>query len=284
MSTKKKLYERFPISRRIEHWILVLSFITLAGTGLPQKYPNSPVSVAIVRALGGVENLYDIHHFMSVIVMLAVIYHLLTIAYHVFVLRSKWSMMISLQDIKDALQVLLYNLRISKSAPKMGRYTFDEKFEYWAFVWGYSIMGITGFIMWNPITATRYLPGEFVPAAKAAHGGEAVLAVLAILVWHMYHVGIRRSAKLMVTGMQTEEEMQDEHPLELEEIKSGVANRRPDAQTIRKRQLVFFPVAALMTILMLTGVYRYITAEETALTTISPISTTAESPIQNPQP
>jgi hypothetical protein len=160
----------------------------------------------------------------------------------------------------------------------MGRYTFDEKFEYWAFVWGYSIMGITGFIMWNPITATRYVPGEFVPAAKAAHGGEAVLAVLAILVWHMYHVGIKRSAKLMVTGKQTEEEMLDEHPLELEAIKAGLADRRPDPATLRKRQMIFFPVAALLTILMLTGVYKYITAEETALTTIPPISTTAESP------
>jgi hypothetical protein len=143
-------------------------------------------------------------------------------------------------------------------------------------------MGITGFIMWNPITATKYIPGEFVPAAKAAHGGEAVLAVLAILVWHMYHVGIKRSAKLMFSGMQTEEEMADEHPLELEEIKAGLADRRPDPVTLRKRQLVFFPVAALMTVIMLTGVYKYITTEETALTTIPPISTTVESPVQTP--
>ena len=69
MSAKPKTYERFSLARRIEHWILVLSFVTLAGTGLPQKYPNSPISVFIVRALGGVENLYDIHHFMSVFVL-----------------------------------------------------------------------------------------------------------------------------------------------------------------------------------------------------------------------
>lgn len=284
MSAKPKTYERFPLARRIEHWVLVLTFVILAATGLPQKYPNSPISIFIVRALGGVENLYDIHHFMSVIVMLAVIYHLLTIAYHVFVLRSKWSMMLSLQDLKDAFQVLLYNLRISKTPPKMGRYSFDEKFEYWAFVWGYSVMGVTGFIMWNPITATKYLPGEFVPAAKAAHGGEAVLAVLAILIWHMYHVGVRRSAKLMVTGLQTEEEMKHEHPLELDAIKAGIADRRPDPTTLRKRQMIFFPIAALMTIVMLTGVYTYITTEETALTTIPPISTTVESPLNTPPP
>src|SRR6185503_4480443 len=245
MSAKPKAYERFPLARRIEHWILVLSFVTLAGIGLPQKYSNSPVSVFIVRALGGVENLYDIHHFMSVIVMLVVIYHLLTIAYHVFVLRSKWSMMISLQDVKDALQVLLYNLRIAKSPPKMGRYTFDEKFEYWAFVWGYSIMGITGFIMWNPITATRYLPGEFVPAAKAAHGGEAVLAVLAIIIWHMYGVNVKHYNRSIFTGKITEEEMAREHPKELEDIQAGRADRVPDAVTLRKRQRIFYPVAAI---------------------------------------
>jgi hypothetical protein len=138
--------------------------------------------------------------------------------------------------------------------------------------------------MWNPITATRFLPGEFVPAAKAAHGGEAVLAVLAILIWHMYHVRVKRMNNAMFSGTITEEEMQHEHPLELEEIKAGTADRRPDPATLRKRQMIFFPIAALMTILMLTGVYNYITTEETALTTIPPISTTVESPEQTPIP
>lgn len=179
MKSQPRTYHRFPLSRRIEHIGLMVSFITLAGTGLPQKYPSSPISLFIVRALGGIENLRSVHHFMSLLVMIAVIYHLLIMAYKVFVLRAPWTMMISLQDVKDALQALFYNVGLAKSYPKMGRYTFEEKFEYWAFVWGYTIMGITGFIMWNPITATRFLPGEFVPAAKAAHGGEAVLAVLA---------------------------------------------------------------------------------------------------------
>ena len=193
-------------------------------------------------------------------------------------------MMITLQDLKDGLQALLYNLGLAKTPPKMGRYTFEEKFEYWAFVWGYGVMGITGFIMWNPITATRYLPGEFVPAAKAAHGGEAVLAVLAILIWHLYHVRVKRMNNAMFTGTITEEEMQHDHPRELEEIKAGTADRRPDPATVRKRQMIYFPIAALLTIVMLMGVYTYITTEETALTTIPPISTTVESPAPTPIP
>ena len=102
------------------------------------------------------------------------------------------------------MQALLYNIGFAKTYPQMGRYTFEEKMEYWAFVWGAAVMGMTGFLMWNPITATQYLPGEFVPAAKAAHGGEAVLAVLAIIIWHMYGVHIKRFNKAMFTGMQTE--------------------------------------------------------------------------------
>lgn len=184
-------------------------------------------------------------------------------------------MLPSLQDVKDGLQALLYNVGFAKQYPKMGRYTFEEKMEYWAFVWGAAVMGATGFMMWNPITATKYLPGEFVPAAKAAHGGEAVLAVLAIIIWHMYGVHVRRFNKAMFTGMQTEEEMLHEHPLELEEIKSGRMHHRPDPRTLRKRQLIYFPIAAILAIAMLGGIYGFINTEETALKTIPPISVTA---------
>ncbi len=284
MSAQPKTYVRFSLPRRIEHIVLLTTFIILAATGLPQKYPNSPISVFVVKMLGGIENLYSIHHITTVIVMLSIMYHILTIGYHVFVLRSKWSMMLFPQDIKDGLQALLYNIGFAKTAPRMGRFTFEEKFEYWAFVWGYSVMAVTGFIMWNPITSTMYIPGEFVPAAKAAHGGEALLAVLAIIIWHMYHVRIKRTNNAMFTGTQTEEEMLHEHPLELEEIKAGTADLRPDPATLRKRQMVFYPIAAFMTILMLIGAYGYITIEDTSLKTIPPISGAIESSIQTPQP
>ena len=284
MSRQSRTYTRFPLARRIEHIALMLSFITLASTGLPQKYPNSPVSVFVVQTLGGVENIRVIHHFTSVLVMLVIIYHLLVMGYKIFVLRQPLTMMISLQDAKDGLQALLYNIGIAKTEPKMGRYTFEEKFEYWAFVWGYTVMGITGFIMWNPITATRYLPGEFVPAAKAAHGGEALLAVLAIAIWHMYGVNVKHFNKSIWTGKQSEEEMLRDHPLELQDIKAGRADHTPDAATLRKRQRIFFPIAAILTVVMLAGVYGYVNTEVTAVKTIPPAPIATEGPSQTPQP
>ena len=129
-------------------------------------------------------------------------------------------------------------------------------------------MGLTGFMMWNPITTTRFLPGEVIPAAKAAHSGEALLAVLAIIIWHMYGVHIKRFNRSMFTGKMTEEEMLHEHPLELADIKAGMAERPVDEATLRKRQRVYLPIAGALALFMLLGVYGFVNAEQTALTTV----------------
>lgn len=275
MNKVTRTYLRFPLARRIEHWVMMLSFTTLALTGLPQRFPDADLSLAVLRLLGGIEALRVIHRVAATVMMLGTAWHILVMGYSVFVLRDRMSMLPTLQDVRDGWQALMYNLGFAKSYPQMGRYTFEEKMEYWAFVWGAAIMGLTGFIMWNPITATRFLPGEFVPAAKAAHGGEAVLAVLAIVIWHMYGVHIKRFNKSMFTGKLTEEEMLHEHPLELADIKAGIADRRPDPKTLRKRQWIYYPIAAILTLGMLGAIYGFINAEETALTTVPPITESA---------
>ncbi|MEJ5241244.1 MAG: cytochrome b/b6 domain-containing protein [Anaerolineales bacterium] len=280
-ASSTRLYLRFNLSQRIQHLILVISFTLLALTGLPQKYPLSPISIAIARAFGGVETLRLIHHASATALMLVTVYHLLEAGYKLFVLRSGFEIFPSFQDIKDALGALLYNLGLRKEHPQMGRYTFAEKAEYWALVWGLLVMGLTGFLMWNPILVTRYLPGEFIPAAKAAHGGEALLAVLAIILWHMYHVHIKRFNKAMWTGYLSEEEMLEEHPLELADLKAGIAGPRVDEATRRRRERIYYPVAAVVGVLLLLGVYGFVNAEQTAITTIVPPRSTE--PVYVPQ-
>jgi cytochrome b subunit of formate dehydrogenase len=284
--TRSRTYIRFPLWRRVEHLIMLLSFTTLGLTGLPQKFSAAPISIAIIQGLGGIEVLRTIHHTAAIVMMFGTLYHLIIMGYHVTVLRSRMSMLPSFQDVRDGWQALMYNIGFAKSYPQMGRYTFEEKLEYWAFVWGTIIMGLTGFLMWNPITATKYLPGEFIPAAKAAHGGEALLAVLAIIIWHMYGVHIKRFNKSMWTGRQTEAEMLHEHPLELADIKAGIANQRPDAATIRKRQMIYYPIASILTLFMLAGIYGFVNAEETALATVPPQEDAISEPFapQTPTP
>ncbi len=262
-----RTYDRFPLARRIEHWIMFLSFTTLAFTGLPQKFSSASISIAFVGIIGGIENLRRIHHFAAIVMMLGAAWHILVFGYNSYVRRVRLSMLPSLQDIKDGWQALMYNLGFSKSFPQMGRYTFEEKMEYWAFVWGAIIMGATGFMMWNPISTVKFLPGEVIPAAKAAHGGEALLAVLAIIIWHIYGVHIKRFNKSMFTGKMGEEDMLHEHPLELADIKAGLTNRPIDSAILRKRQITYFPIAGILALFMLGGIYGFVNGEKTALTT-----------------
>ena len=269
MSTNINFYERFPLARRIEHFTMLLSFTTLALTGLPQKFPATSPSIFVVNLFGGIENLRVIHHTAAVIMMLGTIWHLMVFGYMAYVRHTRLSMLPSLQDVKDGIQALLYNLGFAKSFPQMGRYTFEEKMEYWAFVWGTAVMVVTGFMMWNPLATVKILhAGEIIPAAKAAHGGEAVLAVLAIIVWHIYGVHIKRLNKSMFTGKMSEQDMLHEHPLELADIKAGIVERPVEPVALRKRQRAYFPIAAVITVVMLGGLYGFVNAEKTALTTV----------------
>src|SRR5581483_9174766 len=267
-------YLRFSFADRVQHLAMLLSFTTLAVTGLVQKYPLNAVSLFIVRLWGGIENIRATHHVAATLLMLVAIYHLIGMGYKIFVLRHRMTMLPSLQDVKDAWMAFTYNIGLGKSRPQMGRYTFEEKAEYWALVWGTVIMGITGFMMWNPLATVKLLPGDFIPAAKAAHGAEALLAVLAIIVWHMYGVHLKRFNKSMWTGELSEEEMLHEHPLELADIKAGIADRMPSAATLRKRQMIYYPIATILGLVMLFSVYGFINGEQTAITTVPPQAAT----------
>jgi cytochrome b subunit of formate dehydrogenase len=265
-------YERFDWMQRIAHAVLLSTFILLAITGLPQEFALAGWAQAMIGFFGGIDTTRQIHHVAAIVLILLGIYHLLDVGYKIFVRRTSLSMLPTLKDVKDSLQAFLYNLGFGKIRPQTGRYTFEEKAEYWALIWGVVIMAITGAMMWNPIFTTRILPGEIIPAAKAAHGGEALLAVMAIVVWHMYGVHIRRFNKAMWTGKQTEAEMLHEHPLELADLKAGLAGRLMNAKILRKRKTVYFPIASVLAVVMLLGLYGFVTGEKTAITTVLPIS------------
>jgi cytochrome b subunit of formate dehydrogenase len=277
-------YQRFARHQRVEHILLIASFTTLAVTGLPQKYAGAPWADGLIALFGGIELTRIIHRWAATLLMLETIYHFAAMAYRVIVRRVRMTMLPSLQDALDAWQTFLYNLGLRQARPQMGRFTFEEKAEYWALIWGTVVMIITGFMMWNPIATARFLPGEFIPAAKAAHGGEALLAVLAIIVWHMYHVHIKAFNKSMWTGHLTEAEMLHEHPMELADIKAGVAHPPVEPATLKKRQQVFWPVTGVITVGLLAGVVWFTTFEQTAITTLPPTPAVQVFAPQTPTP
>jgi formate dehydrogenase gamma subunit len=265
-------YERFARSDRVQHAVMVVSFLVLAVTGLPQKYVylNNRYLDGLIDLLGGLEAVRVIHRVAATVLMLVTVYHLLAVAQRVLVRRLALSMLPRFQDVVDGLQAVRYNLGLARERPRTDRYTWEEKVEYWSLIWGTIVMIATGFMLWNPVATARFLPGEWIPAAQVVHGGEALLAILAVLVWHFYSVHLRHLNRSMLTGRMTEPEMEHEHPLELERIKARPAQPGPDPAALAKRQRIFLPVAGVVAALLLAGIYWFVTFEQTAITTLPP--------------
>lgn len=263
-------YLRFTVSDRIEHWVQMLSFVGLAVTGLPQRYHGAGISQWMIDVMGGIETVRIVHRVLATILMLAVVYHFMSVGYRKYVLREPRYMVPGADDLRAIGQSVGHALGLRSSPPKQGRFTWEEKAEYWALVWGTVVMILTGFLLWNPIATTTILPGQFIPAAKAAHGGEALLAVLAIIVWHLYHVHVKHLNTAMFTGYMSRAEMERYHPLELEAIESGEPRRETDPAAIRERAKRFFPVFSVFAVVMLLGIYFFISFENTAIETVVP--------------
>lgn len=270
MTERLRNITRFGLIERTEHFLLLLSFTILAITGLVQKFPENGLSLAIIRGLGGIETTRTIHHIAAIVLILASIFHIFYVGYKIYVLKRPMSMLPGLKDVQDAWGLFKYNVGLSDQRPAMDRYNFGEKIEYFAVIWGNLVMIFTGYMLWNPILTTRILPGEFIPAAKMAHGYEAILAVLSILIWHAYHVHLKHFNKSMFTGKIDLEEMEEDHILELEKLEKGIwPPPLPPAKQRWRKALIYLPVTGIIAIFLLTTTYYYFT-EHTAITTLPP--------------
>jgi cytochrome b subunit of formate dehydrogenase len=218
------LYVRMTLDERIQHGTLQVSFTILVFTGFALKFPDA-WWVTPIRSISPLmfEIRSIVHRVAGVVMLLVSLYHLY---YIFFVPRGKQllrDLFPVLQDVYDAIAVLKYNFGISKIKPKFGRFSYIEKSEYWALVWGTIVMGATGAILWFDNTFLGLLTKLYWDAARTIHYYEAWLATLAIIVWHFYFVIFNPDVYpinlAFWKGTITEEEMEDEHPLELEEVR-----------------------------------------------------------------
>lgn len=191
---KKKKHEgeitipRFTKNEVIQHLLLLISFITLAITGFALKY-HSSWWAELLHMFGMSETVRQYVHRTAAVIMIAVgLYH---IAYLLFTARGRdvlKNLMPKLDDVFDLRDNILYYLRISKQKPKFDKYDYAEKAEYWALIWGTVIMGVTGFILWFPTIVGDWAPIWLIKVSELIHFYEAILATLAILVWHWFFV------------------------------------------------------------------------------------------------
>jgi formate dehydrogenase gamma subunit len=176
---------RLSRNQRIQHWTLFASFFTLVLTGFALSYPDS----WLAALLGSSEAFRRIAHRVAGVVLLGLaLYHL---GYSLFTREGKQALRDFLPrwgDVSDISLNLRHHLGRTPEKPRFGRLTYADKAEYWALVWGTLLMGVTGLMMWFPVEVTLLLPRWTVDIAGALHFYEAVLAVLAIVVWHFYFV------------------------------------------------------------------------------------------------
>jgi len=176
---------RMTVNQRWQHLILLTSFIVLVITGFALKFPDS----WFAHLLGMGERLRSVtHRVAGVVLICAGIYHIVYVAVAREGRRLIRDLAPAPKDAFDVWAAMRYYLGLSNEKPKFGRFNYAEKAEYWALVWGTALMGLTGVMMWAHVWVGDVLARWWVDVATAIHYYEAILATLAIVVWHLYQV------------------------------------------------------------------------------------------------
>jgi formate dehydrogenase gamma subunit len=214
-------YQRFTLGQRWEHLLLIASFTVLLLTGLPQKYRSAGWSQLILSTPERVTQVRTVHHVAAAVLILESVYHL-AVGLRLLARRQLTpGMFVVRQDLHDAGQMLKYLLFLGNKKPAFGKYNFEQKITYWFLFFGIGILIVTGVVLWFPVFFTRFLPGDVVPAAKLAHGTEAVVAGIFVLIWHFYHVHVERLNMSIFTGHIIQSDLKEFHGREYNRLVGG---------------------------------------------------------------
>ena len=221
----KNYVVRFTLKQRIEHASVMTLFLVLALTGLPQKFFEASWAQAIIGALGGIDRVRWVHRAAGILFTVFTFTHLGVISALVVTGRAALSLVPTRQDFLDAIQQLEYYFGMTDAPAKFDKFDYKQKFEYWGLVLGAVIVIATGLVLLFPIEATRFLPGEIVPASKLAHGNEGLMAFLVVIVWHIYNAHLNPDVfpfdPTIFTGEISAKRLHHEHELEYERLKEN---------------------------------------------------------------
>jgi len=215
----QRWFERMTAFERWQHGLLAVSFLVLVYTGFALKFPEHWLFAWFVSLENGYALRGNIHRGAALVLVLACLIHVVYLPTR----RGRFhlqAMLPRVTDVKEVLQNLGYLLGFRSEPPRFDRFSYIEKAEYWALIWGSVVMAATGFMLWFENLTLQYLPKWATDLATIIHYYEAWLATLAIIVWHLYYVIFNPDVYPMnwtwLTGRIPEEMFRHEHPREYE--------------------------------------------------------------------
>jgi len=232
-------FVRLTLAQRIQHVILFTSFFTLVLTGLPLVFPNA----SLLHELFFFPNSFwvrgIIHRVAGVTLIGIGFFQIVYVIMSPHGNRDFHKLLPTPQDAWDSVNLFLSNLGLREERPRFDKFNFIEKFEYWALSWGIFVMALTGLMLWFKEAAIALFPIWVLDIVRIVHGFEAILAFLAIIIWHMYNVHLNPEvfpmSKVWLTGRISKKELMEHHPLEYEEI---LRERREKLEIARIRELL----------------------------------------------
>ena len=268
------LIKRFNRTQRLFHLFLMGTFLIQTATGFSRLFITTAWGKKLSSVFGGYETAHLIHQWMGVLMIAGFLVHCIYL-----ITRIKWqnlgksifgpdSLIPNLGDARHLWQRILWLLGIG-SPPKLDRWAYWEKFDYWAVFWGLPLLAITGLMLMYPLLTSRIAPGWTLNVAALLHRAEAILAVSYIFIVHFFIGHLRPSSlpmnEAMFSGSVTLEEAMEEKPVWVERLKREgkleLANPKPPALWYRVVYFVFgYTALAFGLYLLINGIVygRYI--------------------------
>jgi cytochrome b subunit of formate dehydrogenase len=230
--------ERFTKSQRLQHIILFISIFVLCLTGFPIKYAQTDFARFMVSLFGGFDRMLNVHVTSGVVMVLSGVYHVVWLIKLFRKEGPKWSMLPSFKDFRDAFHHVQYLLGTRKERPIYGRYTYLEKFEYFAVIYGILLMGVSGFILWFPDISAMIMPRWVIELFRVAHSNEALVCLFAVAIGHFFWVhfnpDVFPSSSVWYNGKISKHHLKEEHPLEYEQLAATYEDYEKDAHHVGK--------------------------------------------------
>jgi cytochrome b subunit of formate dehydrogenase len=223
-----KLYRRFTATERAMHFTMLLSFFTLALTGMVLKFSYMPWAQFLADRVGGFQTTGTLHRLGAILLLTLFAIHLFDLRRRKIEQGVSWfqlvtgpnSLMFNKNDLKELIGSLKWFFGIGPR-PHYGRFTYWEKFDYFAVFWGVAVIGSTGLVLWFPELFTYLLPGWSVNVATIIHSDEALLAVAFIFTVHFFNTHFRPDKfpmdPVIFTGRVPLDELEHDKPREYEE-------------------------------------------------------------------